>query len=38
MEFWYKTPLEKNVKLMQKSADERRRLLKSKEAHGATCH
>ncbi len=30
MNFWYKTPLEKNVKLMQKSADERRRLLETK--------
>jgi putative peptide zinc metalloprotease protein len=28
MNFWYKTPQEKNVKLMQKTADERRRQTK----------
>ncbi len=32
--FWYKTPLEKNVKLMQKTADERRRLQKKKNKWG----
>jgi len=30
MGFWYKTPLEKNVTLMRKSAEERRKLLKQK--------
>jgi putative peptide zinc metalloprotease protein len=30
MNFWYKTPQEKNIKLMQRSADERRRLLQKK--------
>jgi putative peptide zinc metalloprotease protein len=30
MDFWYKTPLEKNVALMQKSAAERRKLLRQK--------
>lgn len=30
IDFWYKTPQEKNVALMQKSADERRQLLKKK--------
>jgi len=30
MEFWYKTPQEKNILLMQKSAEERKELLKSK--------
>ncbi|MGO8984452.1 MAG: HlyD family efflux transporter periplasmic adaptor subunit [Terriglobales bacterium] len=34
MNFWYKTPLEKNVKLMQKTADERRRLQKKKNKWG----
>ena len=28
MNFWYQTPQEKNIKLMQKTADERRRLQK----------
>ncbi len=30
IEFWYKTPQEKNILLMQKSADQRRELLKKK--------
>ena len=30
MNFWYRTPQEKNIKLMQKTADERRRLQKKK--------
>jgi len=30
LNFWYKTPLEKNVVFMQKSAEERRKLLKQK--------
>jgi len=30
--FWYKTPQEKNVMLMQKSAEERRELLKSRKS------
>jgi len=34
LNFWYKTPLEKNVKLMQKTADERRRLQKKKSKWG----
>ena len=34
MEFWYKTAQEKNIVLMQKSAEERRKLLKSKSAYG----
>lgn len=34
MNFWYKTPQEKNVKLMQKSADERRKILKGKSRWG----
>jgi putative peptide zinc metalloprotease protein len=34
MNFWYKTPQEKNVKLMQKTADERRRLQTRKRAWG----
>jgi putative peptide zinc metalloprotease protein len=34
MEFWYKTPQEKNIVLMQKSAEERRKLLKRKSAYG----
>jgi putative peptide zinc metalloprotease protein len=33
-EFWYKTPQEKNILLMQKSADERRKLLKTKSRYG----
>ena len=36
--FWYKTPLEKNVKLMQKTADERRRLQKKKNKWGDLSH
>jgi putative peptide zinc metalloprotease protein len=32
MEFWYKTPQEKNIELMRKSVDERRKLLKSKKS------
>jgi putative peptide zinc metalloprotease protein len=34
MEFWYKTPQEKNIVLMQKSAEERSKLLKGKSAYG----
>lgn len=34
MNFWYKTPQEKNIKLMQKSAEERRKLLKQKSRWG----
>jgi len=34
MEFWYKTSQEKNIVLMQKSAEERRKLLKRKSAYG----
>jgi putative peptide zinc metalloprotease protein len=34
MNFWYKTPQEKNIKLMQKSAEERRKLLKEKSRWG----
>ncbi len=34
IDFWYKTPQEKNVALMQKSADERRQLLKKKSRYG----
>jgi putative peptide zinc metalloprotease protein len=30
--FWYKTPQEKNVQLMQKTADERRKLWKSRKS------
>jgi len=30
LNFWYKTPLEKNVALMQKTAEERQKLLKQK--------
>jgi putative peptide zinc metalloprotease protein len=33
-DFWYRTTQEKNVLLMQKSADERRRLLKPKSKYG----
>src|SRR5579864_1082299 len=32
--FWYKTPLEKNVALMQKSAEERRKFFKQKKKFG----
>ena len=34
MDFWYKTPQERNIVLMQKSAEERRKLLKKKSAFG----
>ncbi|MGA9305692.1 MAG: HlyD family efflux transporter periplasmic adaptor subunit [Candidatus Sulfotelmatobacter sp.] len=34
LNFWYKTAQEKNVKLMQKTADERRRLQKKKSKWG----
>jgi putative peptide zinc metalloprotease protein len=34
IDFWYKTPQEKNVALMQKSADERRHLQKKKSRYG----
>lgn len=34
MNFWYKTPQEKNIKLMAKSAQERRQLLKKKNSWG----
>ena len=34
LNFWYKTPQEKNVKLMQKTADERRRLHTKKNKWG----
>jgi putative peptide zinc metalloprotease protein len=34
LNFWYKTPQEKNVKLMQKTADERRRLQTKKNRWG----
>jgi putative peptide zinc metalloprotease protein len=33
-EFWYKTSQEKNISLMQKSKEERRRLLKTKSRYG----
>jgi putative peptide zinc metalloprotease protein len=33
-EFWYKTPQEKNIRMMQKSAEERRKLLKPKNRYG----
>jgi len=33
-EFWYKTPLEKNIALMQKTAEERRKLFKKKKKFG----
>jgi len=33
-DFWYKTPQEKNILLMQKSTEERRELLKSKSKYG----
>ena len=32
MGFWYKTPQEKNIQLMQKSTEERRKLLKSRKS------
>jgi putative peptide zinc metalloprotease protein len=32
MDFWYKTPQEKNILLMQMSADERRKLVKSRKS------
>ncbi len=32
MDFWYKSPQEKNILLMQKSAEERRNLVKSKKS------
>jgi len=32
MNFWYKTPQEKNILLMQRSAEERRKLIKSKKS------
>lgn len=34
MEFWYKTPLEKNIALMQNTAEERRKLFKQKKKVG----
>ena len=34
VEFWYKTPMEKNVLLMQKSADGRRKQQKKKSKYG----
>lgn len=34
MDFWYKTPQEKNIVLMQKSAEERRKLQKRKSRYG----
>jgi putative peptide zinc metalloprotease protein len=34
IEFWYKTPREKNIALMQLSADERRNALKQKKTSG----
>jgi putative peptide zinc metalloprotease protein len=34
LKFWYKTPQEKNIVLMQKSAEERRKLLKKKSKYG----
>jgi putative peptide zinc metalloprotease protein len=34
IDFWYKTPLEKNVAMMQKTAEERRRIFKPKRAFG----
>jgi putative peptide zinc metalloprotease protein len=32
MNFWYKTPQEKNIRLMQKTAEERRKLLNSRKS------
>jgi putative peptide zinc metalloprotease protein len=34
IDFWYKTPQEKNVALMQKTAEDRRKLLKQKKKAG----
>ncbi|MFY9560002.1 MAG: HlyD family efflux transporter periplasmic adaptor subunit [Terriglobales bacterium] len=34
IEFWYKTPQEKNVALMRKTAEERRKILKKKKKWG----
>ena len=34
MDFWHKTPQEKNIVLMQKSVEERRKLLKKKSKYG----
>jgi putative peptide zinc metalloprotease protein len=34
MDFWHKTPQEKNIVLMQKSAEERRKLVKTKTKYG----
>src|SRR5262249_27054035 len=34
MNFWFKTPQEKNIKVMQRSADERRRSLEKKNKWG----
>lgn len=34
IEFWYKTPLEKNIALMQKTAEERRKMFKQKKKTG----
>ena len=34
IEFWFKTPLEKNIALMQKTAEERRKLFKQKKKWG----
>jgi|HubBroStandDraft_6_1064221.scaffolds.fasta_scaffold00981_6 putative peptide zinc metalloprotease protein len=34
LDFWYKTPQEKNIVLMQKSVEERRKLLKKKSRYG----
>src|SRR5260370_14916408 len=34
MDFWYKTPQEKNIVLMQKSIEERRKLMKKKSRYG----
>ena len=32
LDFWYKTPQEKNIQLMQKTTEERRKLLKSRKS------
>jgi putative peptide zinc metalloprotease protein len=34
VDFWYRTPQEKNILLMQKSSEERHKLLKTKKDHG----
>lgn len=34
VEFWYKTPQEKNILMMQKSSEERHKLLKAKKKYG----